>query len=443
MMDYEFKIIKLPDEHGFGEQELELLQKIDEGISKSQEGAIQQKDLDTLKADLDKSLNEIRSQSDYEKLQKQVNDVYIKMADRPIVNEKQMAQKERDLNSKWIRRLVKKDEAGMKKIEMELKQGLEPVMHTGEGSNVLHPDLTQGGYLIPKLLLAEVNRWVEEGGIARRDMRYLPFSGAGNQRYIPTLLTNVTVQWIDEAEAKPKTKPYITRVEQTLKKLAAMVIFTEEIIEDSAVDLVALSSQLIGEAIAVEEDAQFLGGIGAPWTGALNVGVPVPMGAGLTAENLRPEHLEALTFSVPKAARAGGKFYMHPEIFGLLRTYRSSAVAAGDREGLYLVQDPTGSRPFTLWGYDIVETEALPTFLQAQVAEAPVLFFSNLQRTCVYGDKQGVRVRLLDQASVYDANNTLVNLAEQDMIALRIHKRVGFVPVLPDGIATLYTGPVS
>jgi len=442
-MEYEFKFIKLPEEHGFDEQHLKFLQALDEGMVKSKEGMTEQKDLEQIKSDWDKSLNEIRSSFDYEKLQKQINDVYVKIADRPAYSEKQLAEKERDLNSQWIRKLIKKDEEGMKKIGLELKQSLTPVMHTGEGSSVLDYDMTQGGYLIPKLLLAEVNRWVDEAGIARRDMRYLPFSGAGNQRYIPTLLTNVTVQWIDEGEAKPKTKPYISRVEQTLKKLAAMVIFTEEIIEDSAVDLVALSSQLIGEAIAVEEDAQFLGGIGAPWLGALNVGVPVPMGAGLTAENLRPEHLEALTFSVPKAARAGGKFYMHPEIYGLLRTYRSSAVAAGDREGVYLVQDPTGTRPASLWGYPIVETEALPTFLEAQVAEAPVLFFSNLQRTCVYGDKQGVRVKLLDQASVYDANNTLVNLAEQDMIALRIHKRVGFVPVLPDGIATLYTGPVS
>ena len=70
-------------------------------------------------------------------------------------------------------------------------------------------------------------------------------------------------------------------------------------------------------------------------------------------------------------------------------------------------------------------------------------FFGNLQKTCVYGDKQGLRVKMLDQASLYDTNGTLINLAEKDMIALRVHKRVGFVAVLPAGIAVLSTGATS
>jgi HK97 family phage major capsid protein len=75
--------------------------------------------------------------------------------------------------------------------------------------------------------------------------------------------------------------------------------------------------------------------------------------------------------------------------------------------------------------------------------DLPFLIFGNLQKCVVYGDKQGLRVRVLDQASVYDDNDNLINLAERDMIALRVHKRVGYVIVLPLGIAVLTTGPVS
>jgi HK97 family phage major capsid protein len=119
-----------------------------------------------------------------------------------------------------------------------------------------------------------------------------------------------------------------------------------------------------------------------------------------------------------------------------------SAVAAGDREGVYAVQEPAGAEPAKLWGYPVEEVEVLPG-AETHPADTPILFFGNLARTCVYGDKQGIRVKLLDQASVYDANNVLVNLAEQDMVALRVHKRVGYVPVLPDGISVLHTGPSS
>ena len=76
-------------------------------------------------------------------------------------------------------------------------------------------------------------------------------------------------------------------------------------------------------------------------------------------------------------------------------------------------------------------------------ADEPFLIFGNLSKCVVYGDKKGIRVKLLDQASVYDDNNNLINLAERDMQALRIHKRVGYVTVLPSGLVILQTGPAS
>ena len=76
-------------------------------------------------------------------------------------------------------------------------------------------------------------------------------------------------------------------------------------------------------------------------------------------------------------------------------------------------------------------------------ADEPFIIFGNLQKCVAYGDKQGIRVKLLDQASVYDENDQLINLAERDMLALRVHKRVGFVVILPAGICVLSTGATS
>ena len=47
----------------------------------------------------------------------------------------------------------------------------------------------------------------------------------------------------------------------------------------------------------------------------------------------------------------------------------------------------------------------------------------------------GIRTKILTEASLTDSTGDKINLAEHDMIALRAYKRVGYVPVLPDGIA--------
>jgi len=48
---------------------------------------------------------------------------------------------------------------------------------------------------------------------------------------------------------------------------------------------------------------------------------------------------------------------------------------------------------------------------------------------------------MLDQATITDTDGeTAINLAEQDMVALRFVERVGYVLALPEGISVLKTG---
>ena len=444
-----FKYVNLPDGHGLDDQHLKFLELFDNALVGLKEGVSDKKDIDTIKEEFKKEMADMKNNFDYVKMQEQINEVFARLeGSAPIYTEQQAKEKELHLNNKWIKSMLKKDKEGMEKAVMELKTTVWPahVLHTGSNSEIDGGVDSQGGYLIPELFLAEVNRFALLGGIARRDMRYLPFSGPGNERKIPTLLGNVTVGWVDEGETKPKTKPTFALVTQELKVLAAMVIMTEEITEDSAINLVTLCSQLIGEAIAVEEDRVFLAGDATdPFLGVINAlgTTPAVLAAGLVGTDLRPEHLLAMTVLLTETAVPGSSFYMHREIFAALRAYRSDAVVADDRRGNYLVQSPTGSTPGSIWGYPVVLSDQLPDWDDIQDADEPVLFFGNLGRTCVYGDKMGIRVKLLDQATVTDSDGNLINLAERDMLALRVHKRVGYVPVLPAGICVLHTGPVS
>ena len=432
------------------EKEQAVLDAITKKIDAQVEQKADKKSIDEMNAKLNTAIQELtnfKGEVNFEIMQKQLDKLFERTEQIGNgITAKRNEQKERDITQKWVRSFLKRDKEGLKKAEAEHKQYMayfEPSLHTGATD---YPSATseQGEYTIPEILLTEINRFIQEFGVARREMRYLPFSGPGNERKLLTLATSVAVSWVDEGATKPKTKPTIDKVTQKLYKLAAITVMTEEIVEDSAVDLIGLCGQLFAEAIAEEEDRVFLTGdiaTGDPVDGVINAtGVTaVALAAGVTAANLSPDDLNRMIYAIETPARRGAKFFMHPSVFSVLQRYRADSVAAGDGAGGYLVQTPVNGGPSSLWGYPIVLTDSLPEVGDVDWSE-PFMFFGNLNRTCVYGDKQGLRVKMLDQASITNAAGDLVNLAENDLVAMRVHKRVGYVPVLPAGIAVLSTG---
>ena len=249
------------------------------------------------------------------------------------------------------------------------------------------------------------------------------------------MLSSVSVFWVNEAGVKPSTKPTFKLVPQVLKKIAAIVPMTEEILDDSAIDIIRLLGELFGEAIALEEDRVFLNGdIGAgdPFDGVLRATGVIPVEGPADIDDLTADHLLDMIYAVPRMIRNKGKFYLNSTIFAILQKLKA------DTSGVYIVQNPVGNQPGTIWNRPYELVDVLPDDSVAG-DEEPVMFYTDLSKTCVYGDKQGIRVKLLDQAIVQSAEESPsdLNLATQDMVAFRIVKRVGYVPVLPQGISVL------
>ncbi len=299
-------------------------------------------------------------------------------------------------------------------------------------------DTSKAGVTIPKELLAEVMRLKEDGyGIARKEMRYLPFSGAGSKRDIPALSGSVSTYWTDEGAVKTSTQAVFAKVTQEVKKLAAIVPLTEELIEDSAIDLTALIAELFVEAVSIEEDAQFFGGTGTPFTGLLNntsIGsLTLVAGKNTYAEADADDYLD-LQYKVKTSARAKGKYYMHPTVIASVMKLKSAT------SGEYVYAMPAGNKPATLWGKEVVECEALPATSGGSQNNKPFVLFGDLKQACVYGDKGEMRVKILDQATITDTDGTtVINLAEQDMVGIRVVERVGYAVVLPLAVARMIT----
>lgn len=293
------------------------------------------------------------------------------------------------------------------------------------------PDDAQAGLLIPTELRAEVLRIAEKQfGLARRDMFYLPFSGPGNSRTIPTLGTSVSVKWTGEGAKKGSTQPKFNLVTQTLKKLTAIVPMTEEILEDSAINLNTLLGELFAEAIAKEEDIQFFAGVGAPWTGILNNGNVnhVDQASG-DATQLTVDDLIDMEDATPTGALNGAKYYFHRSVLSVLRKLKGA-------DGHYILVPASNGQPATLNGYPYETSDAFPALTDVGEGD-PYILFGNLKQGAVFGDKQQIRIKLLDQATVSDVDSSSINLAEQDMVALRIVERVGYVVALPNAMTVL------
>ena len=337
---------------------------------------------------------------------------------------------EQELTRKWWNCLVNQDISGARAIQKDyLREG----------------DDASGGYLVPPpALMAEINRFTEQYGVARREMRYLPFSGPANSRKIPRLGSSVSVYWASEAGKKSKTKPSFELVTQTLKKIVAIAIYTEELVEDSAIDINALLGELFGEAVAKEEDRVFFAGDtndGDAYNGILNATgiVPVVMGDGDVAADIDVDDLIEMKYAVPKEVRQTGKFYGNSAIFKLCEKLK-------DKNDRYILHDAQNGNAPTLCGRPYEELDILPDD-DLVTEETPFLIYTNLKKTCVYGDKGTLRLKLLSEATLdfddSDESPNNINLAENDMQALRIVKRTGYVPVLPSGIAVLKTGGES
>lgn len=334
------------------------------------------------------------------------------------------------------RRILSGEEKASKDDHSETRNFLKALItHDHEKAAQFNEDANdaRGGYTVPPSLLAEVIRILPAGyGVARRDMRYLPFSGPSKSRTIPTLASSVIVNWTDEGAKKTGTNPTFGIVTQTLKKLAAIIPFTEEILEDSAINLTQLVAQLFAEAVSKEEDIQFFTGTGSPWTGILHNGDvnDVPY-SGLYTTTAFADALLEMQDATPSGALAGAKYYMHRSVLNLVRKLK-------DSQNHYVYQAPGEGQPGTLWNYPVELCEAFPAAAGIGEMTGGLILFGNLNLGAVLGDKQQIRAKVLDQATITDGDGeTIINLAEQDMIALRLEERVGYVLTAPKALTIL------
>jgi len=302
------------------------------------------------------------------------------------------------------------------KVKSSLLEDAKTLMSEGDNA--------QGGYLVPTEFNAEVIKLAQNMSIGRRVARLFPMSTW--KRTFPTQLTNVSIVWVTEGSAKTVTKPTFGQLTQQCKVMAAVIMATDELLRDSAINLQTFLAELIAEAMALEEDRiLFMGNTGAgdPFMGvryAVGVVANTMAGASLVFDDIID-----LEFSVAEQYQRNG-------IYVLPRAALALVMKLKDLAGNYIWTRPVEGAPGLINGkpYEVSDQITI-------VGGKYPIEFGPFKRHAYISPRTGMQIKVSQDA--YDAgtgenafmnDQTWLRFTQAESIDIAIPAAFGYLDVI-------------
>ncbi len=230
---------------------------------------------------------------------------------------------------------------------------------------------SDGGFLVQQDFTAELLEAIQaEAPVASRCNR-IPISSGANGVKLPGVdetsradgsrWGGVRAYWMGEAEEKTASKPKFRKVELELKKLAALIYATDELLQD-ATALEMFLQQAASAELGFMLDAAILSGTGAGQPlGILNGGslVTVSKEAGQAASTFVYENAVKMFARMPARSRKNAVWFINqavePQLFQM-----SLAVGTGGGP-VYLPAGGASAAPYSsLFGRPVIPIEQCP-----------------------------------------------------------------------------------
>jgi len=280
-----------------------------------------------------------------------------------------------------------------------------------------------GGYLVPDVTRPEILRLMEEFGAGRSDFRILPMGKSAVQK-VPRKLTGATVTRTAENTAIADTKVTLDYITLTASKVAAIVAISSELDEDSIVDLGSYVNELLAESFAEEEDGQYYAGTGSPFTGLFNTSTTYGKEIEVVgASSITYNDLVDCVFGIKTNYLSGAVWRMH-------RTVYAEVCKIKDSNGNPIVVAPADPVKASMFGYPIKLVEKAPAS-SITTAGMPLIVLG-AGRHSIIGLKRDLTVKILTEATVDG-----VNLAENDLVGIRVTKRDAFAIAQPSAYSVI------
>jgi len=296
-----------------------------------------------------------------------------------------------------------------------------------------------GGYIVadPEFE-AEIEKLAPEYGVAFTDADVRPISR--NSVKTNKRGSNVTMYETGQGAKKTGTKLTIDQILVELRKFAAIAIATDELEDDAAIDFwnevtqgFAEERARIADELVFTDDGGSLYNQTGVGKGLFETAGVHTLSVGSSITDISWDDLMDAEAKVPSRAQKNGKHYMHRTVWNSVRQTKDSGT------GAYLL--PLNAGYQTPWGTPVVTVDVLPSTVEGG-SNNPYTVFGDLKRVKLYV-KRGLVLDQLKEATVTDADGNEVNLAEQDMTALRAVTRMVALVKFPEAFCVIGTGSVS
>lgn len=290
----------------------------------------------------------------------------------------------------------------------------------------------QGGYTVPVGYDSKIFGAIHDSTtIVPKCTPYPHAMADGFTKKIPRWLTGITITNTAEATVKPVTKPTLSQPESVLKKMTAIVVMTDELLADNISSLDQKCAEMVGRAMAVEQERQILVG---------NTGAGDPfMGLGY-AVGVNAITQIGVNFSYPNLLRIVN--------YGLLEEYHTGAELYMNRASLNLIMGLVDANNRPLWNINTINNRmqhvalGVPINLSSTIpvnlgggANTSMIFYGNYEKI-ILGFKEGgvgagIAVDVATQAIISTTTNVTINLWTQDETGFRFVKRHSVVVIVP------------
>ena len=320
---------------------------------------------------------------------------------------------------KFINYVITKDDAGIKAM----------------GLKVLNSNVdSQGGYLVPEEFDTMVNEIRLNVGLARKLARYVPMKAP--RKNMPILDNDVFVYWPGQGGVKTSSEFTLGNVVLEAETLAGITVLTNELLDDSDIDMIRFIAERFGQALAKEEDRQMLVGTGAPFMGIMNVAgtTIVQMGAGNTLSSQTTiADLNLMRAALEETVLNNAKWVMHRNVLAQIQSIKENGQSIISFCNPVITADYKGgliTPAAMLLGHEVYTSSLMPS---TATAGTKFIIFGDFQYYYL-GELKGKTA-----ATSTDATVNGVSLFQTNSLAVRIEERVAMAPGLPAAFAILRT----
>jgi HK97 family phage major capsid protein len=253
-----------------------------------------------------------------------------------------------------------------------------------------------GLYTVPEEFRAEVIRLLNQYGIFRRNATVLNMSSKTLK--IPKLLTAPSGAFVDETSAKGESNPTFDQLTLTRNEYAFITGVSNQLLQDTAIDLIGLLAELAANDFAKAEDTQGFLGTGSPITGWASASDIVEITNGTAkvtyATALLYDILVETVTGIPSVALDGAKWFMHPSILGVIMKITDSA-----SKPIFSDILTRGTAFANILGHPYELSSLLPATSDAVQTAKPFCFFGNL-KYAYFGQRNTMSMLASDIATV-------------------------------------------